>query len=260
MRWDLLAAARRGSMTLQLDCHDNPAKEEERQFWWNFDRRERTVHAQIEQWEAAGAPMVCERAVMESRLTELRQHRAFLHVQAGQSKADCCPARPQLKASNQNPGHDGVLTTFLSYGTVAQRRQVRSSSRWRQPTRIREVTRRMWRGPSCKRCVAPTLSPGMADAACGPDAHEAAPGTDLYPFRVVPPMRSNEKLVLWLGSSKKDLMALPIEVRKFFGHALDFAQHGDRHDAAKVLKGFGGAGVLEIVEDDAGGTYRAVYT
>jgi len=55
-------------------------------------------------------------------------------------------------------------------------------------------------------------------------------------------------------------MALPIQVRKFFGHALDFAQRGDRHDAAKVLKGFGGAGVLEVVEDDEGGTYRTVYT
>ena len=55
-------------------------------------------------------------------------------------------------------------------------------------------------------------------------------------------------------------MALPTNVRKFFGHALDFAQRGDRHDAAKVLKGFGGAGVLEVVADDSGGTYRAVYT
>jgi len=55
-------------------------------------------------------------------------------------------------------------------------------------------------------------------------------------------------------------MALPVPVRKFFGHALDFAQHGDKHDAAKVLKGFRGAGVLEIVEYGRGGTYRAVYT
>lgn len=69
-----------------------------------------------------------------------------------------------------------------------------------------------------------------------------------------------EKSLVWIGSSKKDLMALSINVRKFFGHALDFAQRGDRHDAAKVLKGFGGTGVLEVVEDDAGGTYRAVYT
>jgi phage-related protein len=70
----------------------------------------------------------------------------------------------------------------------------------------------------------------------------------------------SEKQLAWIGSSKKDLMALPINVRKFFGHALDFAQRGDQHVAAKVLKGFGGAGVLEVVEDDSGGTYRAVYT
>ena len=55
-------------------------------------------------------------------------------------------------------------------------------------------------------------------------------------------------------------MALPIDVRRFFGFALSLAQAGDKHEAAKVLKGFGGAGVLEVLEDDAGGTYRAVYT
>lgn len=69
-----------------------------------------------------------------------------------------------------------------------------------------------------------------------------------------------EKPLAWVGSGKRDLMALPTKVRKFFGHALDFAQRGERHDAAKVLKGFAGAGVLEIIEDDQGGTYRAVYT
>lgn len=73
-------------------------------------------------------------------------------------------------------------------------------------------------------------------------------------------MLDNNKPLAWIGSSKKDLMALPLDVRKFFGHALDFAQRGDKHDAAKVLKGFGGAGVLELVESDQGGTYRAVYT
>ena len=71
---------------------------------------------------------------------------------------------------------------------------------------------------------------------------------------------SIEKPLEWIGSAKKDLMALPVDVRKFFGHALDFAQRGGQHDAAKTLKRFGGAGVLEVVEDDAGGTYRAVYT
>ena len=71
---------------------------------------------------------------------------------------------------------------------------------------------------------------------------------------------NHERRLVWLGSSKKDLLALPVPVRKFFGHTLDTAQHGGQHPAAKVLKGFGGAGVLEIVEDDADGTYRAVYT
>jgi phage-related protein len=73
-------------------------------------------------------------------------------------------------------------------------------------------------------------------------------------------MPSHEKPLEWIGSSHKDLMALPAAVRQLFGFALSLAQAGDRHDSAKVLKGFGGAGVLEVVEDDAGGTYRAVYT
>ena len=47
---------------------------------------------------------------------------------------------------------------------------------------------------------------------------------------------------------------------KFFGHALNFAQHGLRHRDTKVLGGFGGATVLEVLENDEGGTYRAVYT
>src|SRR5450830_60367 len=73
-------------------------------------------------------------------------------------------------------------------------------------------------------------------------------------------MNGQEKQLEWIGSSHKDLMALPADVRRFFGYALSLAQAGDQHDAAKVLKGFGGAGVLEVVEDDVGGTYRAVYT
>jgi phage-related protein len=50
-----------------------------------------------------------------------------------------------------------------------------------------------------------------------------------------------KKTLEWIASSHKDLMALPMDVRKFFGHALNFAQLGDKHDAAKVLKGFGTA-------------------
>jgi phage-related protein len=68
------------------------------------------------------------------------------------------------------------------------------------------------------------------------------------------------KRVEWVGSSRRDLRQFPKAVRLVFGQALFDAQLGDKHPAAKPLKGFGGAGVLEIVEDEAGGTYRAVYT
>jgi len=73
-------------------------------------------------------------------------------------------------------------------------------------------------------------------------------------------MVNKEKPLEWIASSYKDLMALPLKVRRRFGFALSLAQMGDQDVAAKVLKGFDGAGVLEVVEDDTGGTYRAVYT
>jgi phage-related protein len=68
------------------------------------------------------------------------------------------------------------------------------------------------------------------------------------------------KPVHWIASSRKDLLALPDEVQDVFGYALWLAQQGGKHDAAKPLKGFGGAGVLEVIEDFDGDTYRAIYT
>ena len=68
------------------------------------------------------------------------------------------------------------------------------------------------------------------------------------------------KPLYWVGSSKKDLTALPEEVQDVFGYAFFLAQVGKKHAAAKPLQGFGSAGVLEVVEDWHGDTYRAVYT
>lgn len=68
------------------------------------------------------------------------------------------------------------------------------------------------------------------------------------------------KPLYWVASSKKDLQALPADVIDVFGFALHLAQTGSQHAHAKVLKGFGGAGVLEVVENHMGDTYRAVYT
>lgn len=72
--------------------------------------------------------------------------------------------------------------------------------------------------------------------------------------------RPARKSVLWVGSSRKDIRAFPKGVRYTFGQALDDAQMGDKHPDAKPLRGFGGAGVLEVVEDYDGSTFRAVYT
>ena len=44
------------------------------------------------------------------------------------------------------------------------------------------------------------------------------------------------------------------------GYAIYVAQRGGKHRDAKVLTGFAGAGVLEVVEDFRGDTFRAVYT
>jgi phage-related protein len=68
------------------------------------------------------------------------------------------------------------------------------------------------------------------------------------------------KPVIWIASSLDDLRRLSGAVQDEIGYALYFAQQDLRHPSARVLKGFGGAGVLEIIEHDAGGTYRAVYT
>lgn len=66
------------------------------------------------------------------------------------------------------------------------------------------------------------------------------------------------KALYWIGASKKELSALPDEVVDVFGYALHLAQAGLKHGQAKLLKGFGG--VLEVVEDFKGDTFRAVYT
>jgi phage-related protein len=66
--------------------------------------------------------------------------------------------------------------------------------------------------------------------------------------------------LIWIGSSLADLKRFPDQVMSDVGYALYFAQQGVKHGSAKPLKGFGSAGVLEIVESFEGNAYRAVYT
>lgn len=66
--------------------------------------------------------------------------------------------------------------------------------------------------------------------------------------------------LFWIGPSQRDLRRFPDDVREVIGFGLFRAQGGSKHPSARPLKGFGGAGVLEIVQDHDGSTYRAVYT
>ncbi len=68
------------------------------------------------------------------------------------------------------------------------------------------------------------------------------------------------KPLRWVGPSKDELMEFPQHVVRAIGFALYEAQTGEKPDNAKPLRGFGGAGVLEVIEDHDGNAYRAVYT
>jgi len=73
-------------------------------------------------------------------------------------------------------------------------------------------------------------------------------------------MEKKIKPLFWIASSRDDLRGFPAEVKRIMGFALAQAQEGGKHVDAKPLKGFGGAGVLEIVENHVGNAYRAIYT
>jgi phage-related protein len=73
-------------------------------------------------------------------------------------------------------------------------------------------------------------------------------------------MEGELKPVRWIGTSLRDLRLFPREVRIDIGHALFAAQEGKTDPAAKPLKGFGGANVLEIVSSHHGNAWRGVYT
>jgi phage-related protein len=72
------------------------------------------------------------------------------------------------------------------------------------------------------------------------------------------PRIAGEKPLDWVGSSKRDFLAFPPRVKDEMGVALGVAQFGGKHPSAKPWKGQG-PGIFEIVEDDSGDTYRAVY-
>lgn len=66
------------------------------------------------------------------------------------------------------------------------------------------------------------------------------------------------KALEWVGSSKKDLLLFPEEIRKEIGYALYLAQNGEKYQHTKPFRGHG-SGVYEIVADFNKNAYRSVY-
>lgn len=73
-------------------------------------------------------------------------------------------------------------------------------------------------------------------------------------------MTEGVKPIRWVATSLRDLRSFPRAVRQDMGQALYTAQRGETDPAAKPLRGFGGAGVMEIVSSREGNAWRAVYT
>ncbi len=73
-------------------------------------------------------------------------------------------------------------------------------------------------------------------------------------------MGKNDRELYWVGSSRDDLLAFPREVQSAVGFALRAAQEGKKHESVEPLKGYRGAGVLEVIKRFSGDTYRCVYT
>lgn len=66
--------------------------------------------------------------------------------------------------------------------------------------------------------------------------------------------------LIWVSSSKKDLGEFPAAIKDKVVFALGIAQNGGKHMDAKPLKGYSGASVLEIVQRGQNATFRAIYT
>ncbi len=79
-------------------------------------------------------------------------------------------------------------------------------------------------------------------------------------YGIFSPLDMIRKPLTFISSSKRDLSQFPDEVKTNIGYALHQAQMGGKSEAAKPLKGFVGPGILEIIEDYSGDTYRGVYT
>ncbi len=109
MPWDDLSPDQRRSVAAQWDYQHDPATEEEREFWWEFARRQRAIEKQIAEWNAVATPTASDLAQKEARLAELDKELARMKQQQGHARGDYHLEQKRLDAaetessSTQNP-------------------------------------------------------------------------------------------------------------------------------------------------------------
>ena len=83
--------------------------------------------------------------------------------------------------------------------------------------------------------------------------------TNTYQNWYIRDVEELRRKLIWMGSTREDLRAMPVDVRRAIGYALDWAQRGWKHPRARAMKGPLLGGVMEVVEDFDGDTYRTAY-
>ncbi|MDW7758492.1 MAG: hypothetical protein SCH72_12465 [Desulfuromonadales bacterium] len=108
--WDRLSADQRRSAALQWDYQNDPATEQDRQYWWNFFARRGELQTKREKWESAETPTASDLALKESRLKKLKQELDRMELQLRQARGDYYSERKHLDADK-----DTKPPNFIAY-------------------------------------------------------------------------------------------------------------------------------------------------
>lgn len=109
--WDRLGAARRKDCAAQWDDKHDPAKEQERKFWWDFYIRKREIEEQIETWKMVATPTASDLAKKESRVAELQKELAAMKRQ---ERTDASPTTDASIAQSTKEETDDFKRTLLN--------------------------------------------------------------------------------------------------------------------------------------------------
>lgn len=103
MPWDKLSADQRRSVALQLDYQNDPATQQDQQFWWDFFQRVDDLKKQVAEWEGVATPTAADMALKESRMVELNQELSRMETQQRLARGDYFPERKPSQSKEEEP-------------------------------------------------------------------------------------------------------------------------------------------------------------